>query len=73
MEQAIRNLPIGIQSFEKLRMNGYLTILDAPEDDILTLGFPNEEVSHAFLQSLLPEYVNEYTHIVGNRQKYRLR
>ena len=43
-----------------LYQTGYLTILDAPEDDILTLGFPNEEVSHAFLQSLLPEYVNEY-------------
>lgn len=43
-----------------LYQTGYLTIKECSEESILTLGFPNEEVRYAFLQSLMPEYVNEY-------------
>ena len=42
-----------------LYQTGYLTIVDYTEDDVYTLGLPNEEVRYAFLQSLMPEYVNE--------------
>ncbi len=42
-----------------LYQTGYLTIVEAVEEDVLTLGFPNEEVKYAFLQSLMPEYVEE--------------
>ncbi len=41
-----------------LYQTGYLTIVES-DDDVLTLGFPNEEVRYAFLQSLMPEYVSE--------------
>ena len=41
-----------------LYQTGYLT-LKACSDDVYTLGFPNEEVRYAFLQSLMPEYVND--------------
>ena len=42
-----------------LYQTGYLTIVESDEDDVLTLGFPNKEVRYAFLQSLMPEYVDE--------------
>ena len=42
-----------------LYQTGYLTIVDYTDDDVYTLGLPNEEVRYAFLQSLMPEYVNE--------------
>lgn len=42
-----------------LYQTGYLTIVDYSEDDIYTLGLPNEEVRYAFFQSLMPEYVDE--------------
>jgi len=42
-----------------LYQTGYLTIVDYTEEDVYTLGLPNEEVRYAFLQSLMPEYVNE--------------
>ena len=42
-----------------LYQTGYLTIADHSEDDVYTLCLPNEEVRYAFLQSLMPEYVNE--------------
>ncbi|MBQ6482712.1 MAG: ATP-binding protein [Anaerolineaceae bacterium] len=40
-----------------LYQTGYLTITGYSGDDIYTLGFPNEEVRYAFLESLMPEYV----------------
>ena len=43
-----------------LYQTGYLTIKDCSDGEVYTLGFPNEEVSYAFLQSLMPEYVSEY-------------
>lgn len=42
-----------------LYQTGYLTIVDYTEEDVYTLGFPNDEVRYAFLQSLMPEYVDE--------------
>ena len=42
-----------------LYQTGYLTITESDEDDIFTLGFPNEEVRLAFLQRLMAEYVDE--------------
>lgn len=42
-----------------LYQTGYLTIADYSEDDVYTLCLPNEEVRYAFLQSLMPEYVDE--------------
>ena len=42
-----------------LYQTGYLTIKDYLDEDIYTLGFPNEEVRYAFLQSLMPEYVDD--------------
>ena len=44
-----------------LYQTGYLTIKDVEYDDLYTLGFPNEEVRYAFLESLMPEYIEEYT------------
>lgn len=43
-----------------LYQTGYLTIVDYTEDGVYTLGLPNEEVRYAFLQSLMPEYVEGY-------------
>ncbi|MBO6307371.1 MAG: ATP-binding protein [Oribacterium sp.] len=42
-----------------LYQTGYLTIKDSSDNDLFTLGFPNDEVRYAFLQSLMPEYVDE--------------
>ena len=42
-----------------LYQSGYLTIIKGVDEDVLRLGFPNDEVRYAFLQSLMPEYVNE--------------
>ena len=42
-----------------LYQTGYLTIVDYTDDDVYTLGLPNEEVRYALLQSLMTEYVNE--------------
>lgn len=39
---------------------GYLTIQDDSDPNVYTLGFPNEEVRCAFLQSLMPEYIENY-------------
>ncbi len=41
-----------------LYQTGYLTIADYSDDDVYTLCLPNEEVRYAFLQSLMPEYVD---------------
>ena len=42
-----------------LYQTGYLTLVDYEESDSsYTLGFPNEEVQYGFLNSLMPEYVN---------------
>ena len=39
--------------------SGYLTIKDYNEDDdVLALGFPNNEVRHGFAEYILPFYVN---------------
>ena len=43
-----------------LYQTGYLTIVDSSDQDVYTLGLPNDEVRYAFLQSLMPEYINEY-------------
>lgn len=41
-----------------LYQTGYLTIEDYDdEDEIYTLGIPNDEVKYAFMDSLIPEYV----------------
>ena len=41
-----------------LYQTGYLTIEDYDqEDEIYTLGIPNDEVKCAFMESLSPEYV----------------
>ena len=43
-----------------LYQTGYLTLMDySREDDIYTLGFPNNEVRYGFLESLMPEYIEE--------------
>ncbi len=42
-----------------LYQTGYLTLKEFSDDVVYTLGFPNEEVRYAFLQSLMPEYVND--------------
>jgi hypothetical protein len=39
-----------------LYQSGYLTIRDY-QDDIYTLGYPNDEVRYGFLRSLLPVYI----------------
>ena len=44
-----------------LYQTGYLTITDVSDHDILTLGFPNDEVRYAFFESLMPEYVSNYS------------
>jgi hypothetical protein len=42
-----------------LYQTGYLTLADYDKQDRLyILGFPNEEVKYGFLNSLMPEYVN---------------
>lgn len=43
-----------------LYQTGYLTIVGYSDQGVYTLGLPNDEVRYAFLQSLMPEYVNEY-------------
>ena len=41
-----------------LYQTGYLTIVEYDEkNNIYTLGFPNDEVKYAFLESLVPEYL----------------
>lgn len=41
-----------------LYQTGYLTITDYdPDGEYYTLGIPNEEVKYAFMESLMPEYV----------------
>lgn len=37
---------------------GYLTIKDCDEDGFYTLKYPNNEVEHAFINALAPEYLN---------------
>ena len=42
-----------------LFQTGYLTIVDYDQKkEYYTLGLPNEEVKYAFMESLVPEYVN---------------
>ena len=50
-----------------LYQTGYLTIVDY--DNTVreyTLGFPNEEVKYGFLESLIPEYISDYSSGSGN-------
>lgn len=37
---------------------GYLTIKDCDEDGFYTLKYPNNEVEHAFINALVPDYLN---------------
>lgn len=41
-----------------LYQTGYLTITGISNLDLYTLGFPNTEVRYAFLESLMPEYID---------------
>lgn len=53
----LRKLPIGIQSFEFLRTEGYLTIKAYDKRfQLYTFGFPNEEVKYGFLNFAAPFY-----------------
>ena len=44
-----------------LYQSGYLTIKSYdPQNDVFTLGFPNEEVKYGFLDELLPAYIPKW-------------
>lgn len=50
-----------------LYQTGYLTITDFDKETReYTLGFPNEEVKYGFIESLIPEYVDNYGSGAGN-------
>ena len=55
--------PLGIQSFEKLRSDGYLyldktALVYDQEFEMYRLGFPNQEVERGFTRFLIPYYTN---------------